>query len=292
MNARKKKKQAKIQAERRKKKNVGRDVSKALKDFTRVLTRKEIGKRFNLTTREVTYYTRYRGQRPLTYAQRRKILAFHKKLKEHRHGEEFQYSYRTKGKDRRIQSVIWIPTKEVNDLIKKLGEKEAAKRLGISKYTLDRWKSGKFKRLKPKHGQKLYKTFKKEFPKKFDGIFFLVSPEDQYFHHKGWIDSYFHYSIILFYQNNEGTKDDLLSYARQNYFRIKEWIIKPPKKFTEREALRAIDWLTDVVKGGSDEKITSGVAALSEFIDQEFKGKVRTRLQKKLQGKRLKKYKQ
>lgn len=258
----------------RKAANQGREVSKALHDLTLIFTRAELSRRFHVRPGDITRYRVYHGPKPFDYATRRRILGYYKTLQQRKRGQDFRYSYHVVGKYRRLRPAFWVSTQEVNDLIKEVGIKKASKQLGVTTRTIQRWKNGEFKRLKPRHQRKLYKVHKKKFPEKLDGVFYLISPEDEKFE-RGKGRRYHHYAFIAFYKNNEGDEKGFLRYVQNdNYYKADDYIIEEPKHFSEKEASTFIEHMEGVQKTHNEKLIRMSIDALREFVDTEFESKV------------------
>ena len=281
MASKKKKKQA-IRSRRpqvKKKENPEKKLAKALTDLTKIFPRKKLARQFRITPRQVSTYKNFRKRKPLSAKKRNAILRFYKKLQAANHYEDLRYSYRVSGPGRRLAPVKWIPTAEVNDLIRKKGVKGTAKLLHVNQDTVLRWKSGKFQRIEPKNRERLYRARRKSIRASFDGIFLLLRE----WRREGERRLY-SYPYILFYDRLKMTRDEALVYVQNdNRYRIKDSVIERRFEFSESSVARFTDHLTEIKRHGNPELTAQSTDSLRRFIDTEFKGRPRERLNERIE---------
>jgi len=164
------------------------------------------------------------------------------------------------------------------ELIKAIGKDKLAKRMKVKPETIEKWARGDFIRLREKTRKKLYRVYKTI--QKLTGIFFLCRELTAKWGRRRVIRSYYfiHYEPI-FYGTNEGFLDKIyevewkiLEIKKEDYLKGKR------RSFTLSETLRFLKKLERV----SEAYFPESLEACREFVNDNFKGKERNKLLKKL----------
>lgn len=279
---------------RRKGKSIRKDIKKqrqlarALTDLNRILTQKDIAKRFRITRGQVSRWKKYKKQTLPSKKKQDQIISFYWKLLATKKNEDIKYKYVVQR--RRIVPIMGISQRQIRDIIQKYGTdkktkkfsesqgiKKAAKKFGVSTSTIRRWVRGKFPKKKSRQRKKLNELHKKAYRIAYDGIFLLSSND---FHKKNSLRTVEYYKIE-FVSNVVGPKAELMNYARGgNMFAVHDSIVARPRKFKEKDASQFIENLKK--KRKLSVKFNESVNQMIEFVEREFRGKSKQKLMRKI----------
>jgi len=252
------------------KKNTERELSRALYDLSSIFTRKEIADKFKITERQVSVYRKYRIRKPFNKEKKGKILNFYNKLQKAKEGEDLFYHYIVTGKQRRIKPSIQIPSLIIDELAERIGVINLARRMGVSRQTIWRWRKGKFLRLSLRTKEKLHKL-SISVTKKLLGLFFLQ--EEFVIRSKKTIKKR-RYSVIRYLKVFLGTEEEFKNYINaKEYYELVDSIIGEKGKFKKEETINFMVYLKEVKKSGDSALLSTSAQAYKEFIIDNFRGK-------------------
>lgn len=247
-----------------------RKLAKALVDLTKILSQKELAKKFKIKKWQVAAYKQYKKRKPFNKKKRAAILRFYDKIKKAEKGEDLLYHYRVVAE--RIQPILALPTSMVRELIKEIGIERLAKKMKVTPETVKRWQRGKV-RIKLKNKTRLFQVYKRYlYLKKWIGLFFL-SREFKY--NKRFRRYYYIHYERFFY----GTKEQFYKHILDTEWgdiEIIDSLIGEKKIFKAKEVEIFLEHLERVHEG----YIKKSLKACREFLEDNFKGRILTRLLK------------